>query len=111
MKNIDYDLSKIVELSDNDQDFIKSMVAIFLEEMPKDLEHLTEAVIAGDKTKTYEYTHKMKPSVDMFGLSCLKDVLVIEAWGQSTTSTDINEHFVRLHAQLERSLLQLKRDF
>ncbi len=111
MKNIDYDLSKIVELSDNDQDFIKSMVDMFLEEIPKDLDYLATAVVEEDRAKTHEYAHKMKPSVDMFGLDCLSDILILEAWGKSNDPMDINEHFMRVHAQLERAMLQLKRDF
>lgn len=106
-----YDLSKIIELSDNDTDFIKSMVDMFLEEIPKDLEHLAEGVVDTDRTKTHEYAHKMKPSIDMFGLSCLSDILLIEAWGKSNDPMDINEHFMRVHAQLEQAMVQLKRDF
>jgi len=111
MKNRDYDLSKIVELSDNDQDFIKSMVAMFLEEMPKDLEHLAQAVVDADRLKVHEYAHKIKPSVDMFGLPCLQDILIIEAWGKSSDPMDIEEYFVRAHVQLERAMMQLKSDF
>lgn len=111
MKEINYDLKKIIELSDNDADFIKAMVDMFLEEIPKDLEKLAQAVVDEDRKITHEYAHKIKPTLDMFGLPCLQDVLMLEAWGKSTKELDINTYFMRAHAEIERVMLQLKRDF
>lgn len=106
-----YDLSKIRELSDNDPDFIKSMVDMFVEEVPLDLEQLALGVVQDDRTLVHEYAHKIKPTVDMFGLSCLYDVLVLEAWGKSNDQMDIKEHFMRVQEELQKAIDQFKADF
>ncbi|PRP67025.1 Hpt domain-containing protein [Nonlabens agnitus] len=106
-----YDLSKIKELSENDPDFIKAMVDTFIEEIPEDLEQLAMGVVEDDRAAVHEYAHKMKPTVDMFGLSCLYDVLVLEAWGKSDDQMDINEHFMRVQEELQKTVTQLREDF
>lgn len=111
MKQQLYNLEKIKELSDDDNDFIKAMVAIFITEIPRDLECLAMGVIEEDRTKVHEYAHKIKPSIDMFGLPCLSDILIMEAWGKSDDDMDIKEHFMRVNQELDMALIQLKRDF
>lgn len=111
MKQRLYNLQKLIELSDNDADFIKDMVEMFITEIPKDLEHLAVAIIDDDRERVHEYAHKMKPSIDMFGLECLSDILIIEAWGKSKDEMDIKEHFMRVNQELDMALIQLKRDF
>jgi len=106
-----YDLSKIRELSDNDTDFIKAMVDTFVEEIPMDLEQLAIAVVQDDRSQVHEYAHKIKPTVDMFGLACLYDVLVLEAWGKSNDQMDINDHFMRVQEELQKAVEQLQADF
>ncbi|BAO55705.1 Hpt domain-containing protein [Nonlabens marinus] len=106
-----YDLSKVRELSDDDADFIKAMVETFIEEIPMDLEQLAMAVVNDDRGLVHEYAHKIKPTVDMFGLSCLYDVLVLEAWGKSEDEMEINEHFMRVQEELQKAVDQLKEDF
>ena len=111
MKQTLYDLQKLKELSDNDAGFIKDMVNMFITEIPKDLEHLAVAIIDYDRARVHEYAHKMKPSIDMFGLDCLSDILIIEAWGKSNDEMEIKEHFMRVNQELDMALIQLKRDF
>ncbi|PQJ32158.1 hypothetical protein BST92_09580 [Nonlabens arenilitoris] len=111
MKQTLYDLQKLKELSDNDAGFIKDMVNMFITEIPKDLEHLAVAIIDDDRARVHEYAHKMKPSIDMFGLDCLSDILIIEAWGKSNDEMEIKEHFMRVNQELDMALIQLKRDF
>ena len=106
-----YELSKVRELSDDDPEFIKAMVAVFVEEIPMDLEQLAVAVVEGNRAMVHEYSHKIKPTVDMFGLSCLYDVLVLEAWGKSDDQMDINEHFMRVQEDLQKAVEQLKADY
>ncbi|WP_194851291.1 Hpt domain-containing protein [Nonlabens antarcticus] len=106
-----YDLIKIKELSEDDPDFIKAMVDTFIEEIPMDLEQLATAIVGDDRAMVFEYSHKIKPTVDMFGLSCLYDVLVLEAWGKSDDQMDIKEHFMRVQENLQNAVEQLKADF
>ena len=106
-----YNLSTIKELSEDDPEFIKAMVDTFIEEIPQDLEQLALGVVEDDREMVHEYAHKMKPTVEMFGLSCHYDVLVMEAWGKSDDQMDINEHFMRVQEDLQKTVIQLKEDF
>ncbi len=106
-----YELTKVRELSDDDPDFIKSMVDMFIQEIPMDLEQLGLGVVNDDRDLVHEYAHKIKPTVDMFGLDCHYDVLVLEAWGKSQDDMDITEHFMRVQQDLEKAVQQLQADF
>ncbi|AZQ43846.1 Hpt domain-containing protein [Nonlabens ponticola] len=106
-----YNLDNIKVLSDNDPEFIKSMVEVFCLEIPQDLENLATGVVEDDRNKVHEYAHKIKPTVEMFGLSTHTDVLVLEAWGKSQDPMDISEHFMRVQEDLQATVKQLKEDF
>jgi hypothetical protein len=106
-----YNLNTIKELSDNDPEFVKSMVDIFITEIPQDLENLAVGVVEDDRERVHEYAHKMKPTVDMFALGCYQDILVMEAWGKSDDPMDINEHFMRVQENLQATVQQLREDF
>ncbi len=106
-----YDLTQIRELSDNDPEFLKAMVDTFIEEIPMDLEQLANAVAQDDRVLVHEYAHKIKPTVEMFGLSCHHDVLIMEAWGKSNDQMDITEHFMRVQEDLQKAVAQLNTDF
>jgi hypothetical protein len=106
-----YDLATIGDLSENDPEFIKAMVNTFIEEIPMDLEKLAMAVVQDNRSLLHEYAHKIKPTVEMFGLACHYDVLVLEAWGNSEDQMDINDHFMRVQEGLQKAVEQLKADF
>jgi hypothetical protein len=106
-----YDLATVRELSENDPEFIKAMVDVFIEEIPMDLDQLAVAVVEDNRAMVHEYAHKIKPTVEMFGLGCHYDVLVLEAWGKSDDQMDINEHFMRVQEELQKAVEQLKADF
>lgn len=111
MKKVTYDLALINEISDNDPEFIKTMVDTFLQEMPLDLESLAIAVVEEDRENVHRYAHKMKPSLELFGLKGHHYALVLEAWGKSKEQKDIHEDFMSLHQELEETLIELQRDF
>ncbi|WP_124981045.1 Hpt domain-containing protein [Nonlabens xiamenensis] len=112
MKKVTYNLSKLNEISDNDPDFLRAMVTMFLTEVPKDLEHLAIAVVENDHVNVHRYAHKMKPSLEMFGLRSHNEILILEDWGKNKNTTkDIKNEFMVLHQELENILIQLKRDF
>lgn len=106
-----YNLQQLFAIADNDQNFINSMIYTFLQEMPSYLEQLVTAIQENNREKTHSYAHKIKPSVDLFGLPCLSDVLMLEAWGKSDDPLVFNEYMVRVKNQLDTAMLQLKRDY
>jgi HPt (histidine-containing phosphotransfer) domain-containing protein len=111
MKKVFYNLSQIIELSDNDSEFIKLMVATFITEMSSDLDALAVAVLEEDRANVHGYAQKMKPSLELFGLKGHHMALKLEYWGGSQEEKDIHEDFMYLHQELEETLIQLRRDF
>jgi HPt (histidine-containing phosphotransfer) domain-containing protein len=111
MKNITYNLSRIVELSDKDPEFIKLMLTTFITEMSSDPEVLAFAVLEQNRANVNRYAHKMSPSLELLGLKGHLMALQLESWGKSEEKKDIQKHFMYLHQELEETLIQFKRDF
>lgn len=111
MKEKQYNLAKVKALSEDDPEFIKAIVQAFIDEIPRDMELLTTAVTNGDRNSVHDYAHKMKPSIDMFGLPCLGDILMLEAWGKSNDPMDIRENLIRASMIVDKVIDQLKEDF
>ena len=89
-----YNLSNIEELASGDQEFINAIVVTFLEEIPEDLENLKKAFIANDFNGVYQNAHKIKPTVDMFGLGIMEEIIVVQEWGRLKKSKEDISSFV-----------------
>ncbi|MBT8234746.1 MAG: Hpt domain-containing protein [Bacteroidia bacterium] len=108
-----YTLDKIKEMADGDEDFILSIITVFLEEIPQDLEGLEEAVNNRDHEKTYQLAHKIKPNVDILGMEQTRVLaLDIETLGKNQGSFDeINAKFPVLKKDVLQVISELKSDF
>ena len=111
MKEVTYDLTQIIDMSDNDPDFIKLMVDTFMQEMPSDLDYLAMAMEKEDRENVHNYAHKMRPSLEMFGLKGHLNALALESWAKGEEIKDVNESFNFLYQELQETLIQLKNDF
>ena len=78
-----YNLESVEEMAGGDQDFVKVVVQTFLEEIPPDLIGMNEAVTRDDAAQAYQFAHKMKPNLQMFGLGLMPQIRVIEEWSKS----------------------------
>lgn len=78
-----YDLASVKEMAGGDEDFLKVVVQTFVEEIPPDLKSMNEAVAADNAGLAYQYAHKMKPNLQMFGLELMPQIKIIEAWSKS----------------------------
>ena len=63
-----YNLDKINEMAEGDEDFINSVISVFLEEVPQDLELLEVALNEQNHDQVYKLAHKIKPNVDLLGM-------------------------------------------
>jgi len=77
-----YKLDRVRELADNDTDFIKTLAMTFLDEVPEDAKLLQIAVVSKDYLAAYKSAHKMKPTIDMFELGVLDDLIEVQEWGR-----------------------------
>ncbi|KAB7529582.1 Hpt domain-containing protein [Flagellimonas olearia] len=108
-----YSLDKINEMAEGDQDFINSVIAVFLEEVPEDLEGLEKAISQKDYENVYKLAHKIKPNVDILGMEQTRDrALEIETLGKNTGNFDeIEQKFPLLKKDVLQVVSELKNDF
>lgn len=108
-----YSLDKINEMAEGDQDFINSVISVFLEEVPEDLEALEKALQENNYEQVYKMAHKIKPNVDLLGMEQTRAVaLEIETLGKSEANmADIEKVFPILKTDIHQVIGELKNDF
>lgn len=108
-----YNLDKINEMAEGDEDFIASVISVFLEEVPEDLESLEKAIDSKDYENIYKLAHKIKPNVDILGMEQAREkALEIETLGKTTGTIDqITEKFPMLKKDVLQVVTELKNDF
>ena len=108
-----YSLDKLNEMAGGDSDFITSVVSVFLEEVPQDLEGLETAVSNKNYETIYQLAHKIKPNVDLLGMEQTRAAaLEIETLGKKgNTSEEIESIFPILKKDITQVISELKKDF
>jgi HPt (histidine-containing phosphotransfer) domain-containing protein len=108
-----YNLDKINEMAEGDQDFITSVISVFLEEVPVDLEALEKAITERDYENVYKLAHKIKPNVDLLGMEQTRaTALEIETLGKSDANMqEIENKFPLLKKDVHQVVSELKKDF
>lgn len=107
-----YNLESVIEMAGGDQDFVKIVVQTFLEEIPPDLDAMNEAVAENNPGVAYQYAHKMKPNLQMFGLELMPQIKAIEEWSKSGKSREeVQEAANEITAKVKTAEGELKEDF
>lgn len=107
-----YKLYKIRELADGDTDFVAAIAEAFLDEVPEDAEKLKVAVHQKDYYSTYQLAHKMKPTIDMFELGVLQELIVVQDWGKDERKDDdVSKELDLVMSAIQRASDELKSDF
>lgn len=107
-----YNLAKIEELSGGDQDFIVSVVTLFIEEVPEDVAAIENAIAAEDFDKVYQHAHKIKPNVDLVGLDkAFQYILEIEQSAKGKSLPEVKSKFEVIKAEIDNAVAALKKDY
>jgi HPt (histidine-containing phosphotransfer) domain-containing protein len=107
-----YDLEKVREIAGGDDSFITVIVQTFLEEIPPDMEAMQNAIANDNHKMAYQFAHKMKPNLDMFGIDLLKQIAAMEKWSASNKSTAfIRPQLDDIVNTLTVVLAELRQDF
>jgi HPt (histidine-containing phosphotransfer) domain-containing protein len=107
-----YDLKDVKEMAGGDEDFLKIIVQTFLEEIPPDVNSMNEAIVNGNPSLAYQYAHKMKPNLQLFGLELMEQILTIEGWSKGNNQEDqAKEAGEKVAAKVNLAQNQLKQDF
>ncbi|NRD22872.1 Hpt domain-containing protein [Winogradskyella litoriviva] len=107
-----YKLDRVREMADNDEEFVATIAAAFLEEVPEDAERLRTAVPAKDFKEVYQAAHKMKPTVDLFELGVLDTLIEVQDWGKfEQTEKNIDQQLITVLTAVDNAVNEIKADF
>lgn len=107
-----YNLASVEEMAGGDQDFLKVVVQTFIEEIPPDLEAMNQAVAENNPGQAYQYAHKMKPNLQMFGLELMPQIKIIEEWSKSgKDKKEVDEAAQTIFLKVKKAEQELKEDF
>ena len=70
-----YDLTYLSDASQDDPQFIKKLVGMFIDLIPGSMAELNESMKSGDMIQLRKTAHKMKSSIDLLGIISLSDPL------------------------------------
>ena len=110
---LNYNLAKVYALSDNDPDFVKEILTLFVTEVPLDLIQIKLGIKTKDHKLAYSYAHKIKPSLDLLGLNvAFEEILQIEAWTKEEGKRkEIQATFDSVESQIEKAVKEISKDF
>ncbi len=107
-----YKLERIREMADNDEDFVAALAAAFIEEVPEDAERLRKAVPEHDFHETYQAAHKMKPTIELFELGVLDELVTVQDWGKFEESDkNVDAQLQAVLTAVENATNEIKSDF
>ncbi|MEO6346634.1 MAG: Hpt domain-containing protein [Aquaticitalea sp.] len=107
-----YKLARVRDLADGDQDFIVALASAFLEEVPEDAARLKKAVAELDFYTTYQAAHKMKPTIEMFELGVLEELIVVQDWGKfEKKDVDVSNKLEDVLIAIKNATSEIKKDF
>jgi HPt (histidine-containing phosphotransfer) domain-containing protein len=107
-----YDLSMIKEIAHGNNDFIKKMMALFIETMPPAVTELKQHFNESNWASLGAIAHKIKPSIDTVGISLLKeDIRSVERNSKELTNlSEIPDLLYKIEAVLNKVILDLKEE-
>lgn len=107
-----YKLDRVRELAGGDSEFIETLAMTFIEEVPEDARLLQIAVVSKDYLAAYKSAHKMKPTVDLFDLGVLDDLIEVQDWGKfEQREKDISGKLAIVLEAIEKATSEIKVDF
>ncbi len=107
-----YKLHRVRELADNDEEFVVALAQTFLEEIPEDAAILEQSVNDENYMQTYQSAHKMKPTIDLFELGVLDDLIEVQDWGKyEQRSKDISDKLQIVLTAVKNAVDEMKADF
>ena len=107
-----YKLHRVRELADNDEDFVLALAQAFLEEVPEDAAILEKAVNEKNYLQTYQTAHKMKPTIDLFEMGVLDDLIEVQDWGKfEQRDKDVSDKLRIVLMAVNQTVEEIKSDF
>lgn len=108
-----YDLTMIKSVSGGDEDFIKKMVMLFMETVPKNVEELKKSSQNEDWEQVSKLAHKLKSTIDSMGIITLKTIIrSVEANAkQKIALVEIPSLIAKVETDINTCVQQLREEF
>ncbi|HVM87553.1 MAG TPA: response regulator [Puia sp.] len=105
-----YDLSMVVSVSGGNHDFIKKMIALFIETVPQNIYELKTSAEAGNWDQVGKIAHKLKSTIDSMGIKSIhQDIRSIEAGAkQKTNLENISTLVEKVKLVIDHTIQQLQ---
>lgn len=104
-------LDELNSLAKGNQDFVKDMIEIFLNQTPADMKQIETAIKNNNAEQASAIAHKMKTSVGFIGLKPLLDesLIKIESLGKKKEGIDeISKEFKHVKSIIDKAIEELK---
>ena len=110
---LNYNLSKVYALSDNDPECVNQIISLFVTEVPLDLLQIKLGIKTKDHKLAYSYAHKIKPTLDLLGMDqAFEEILQIEAWTKTEgKKKEIKDTYKSVESQIEKAVKEISKDF
>lgn len=107
-----YNLAKVYEISENDQEFVLQIANLFIIEIPQDLIQLKEGINNKDYQAVYAFAHKIKPTLDLLGMTVgVEETICIENWTkQHGKRKEIIETYKSLEDKIAKAIKEISKD-
>ncbi|WP_049876512.1 hybrid sensor histidine kinase/response regulator [Sorangium cellulosum] len=103
-----FDRTKALERTGGDADLLRELAEVFLEECPRWMSDIDDAVAAGDARKLQRAAHSLKGGVDSFGArGAFEASFALEKMARANELGSLAEAQFALRAQIERLLPEL----
>ena len=102
------DKARVLDRLGGDDELLRDVVALFIEECPNQLANVSKAVELGDSGALERDAHTLKGSLSIFGAAQAVDAANrLEEMGRDGNLADASEVFVNLSAEVERLMADL----
>jgi len=99
----------LLESLENDAEFLKTLIGIFLADCPEKLAAIRAGVVARDPRAVMEASHSLKGSVSVFGAKSAVDAAQnLESMGREGKQEGFGEAFVLLEQEMALVTLALE---
>ncbi len=108
-----YNLAKVYAISENDDDFVRQILTLFVTEVPADLEEVKEGIKEKDYSRAYSFSHKIKPTFDLLGMTvAFEEILAVEDWTRRKGKRkEIKDTFRSITEKVEKAVREINKDF
>ncbi len=107
-----YDLYQLEDMSGGDKEFMETVVEAFLTEIPPDLQSMNMAIDNDNHRMAYQFAHKMKPNLEMFGIDLIREISAMERWADSNKPTSaIRPQLDTINQMVSEAIEEMRKDW